>query len=156
MLESQSRSGRKSRGIKKLKQESAPRLQAVDGQGISWKNQSVGAIGAILKVKTKFLEKQVGHLLRKNRKVGALITDLLLLMGGNDQAEALNAARARNESPLVFNDPEGPGLHNRQLRVEAYVGAGNDLVEALTAALQCVIDMILAAQQGARDERHAI
>ena len=63
MLESQSRSGRKSRGVKKLKQELAPRLQAVYGPGISWKNQPVGAIGAILKVKTKFLEKQVGHLL---------------------------------------------------------------------------------------------
>ena len=56
MLESQSRSDRQSRGVKKLKQESAPRLQAVDGQGISWKNQSVGTIGAILKVKTNFLE----------------------------------------------------------------------------------------------------
>ena len=99
VLESQSRSGKKSRGIRKLKQGPAPRLQAVDGQGISWKNQSVGTIGAILKVKTQFLEKQVGHILRKNRKVGALITDLLLLMGGNDQAKALDAARARNESP---------------------------------------------------------
>ena len=74
VLESQSRSGRKSRGVKKLKQESAPRLQAVGGQGISWKNQSVETISAILKVKTQFLEGQMGHLLRKNRKVCALIT----------------------------------------------------------------------------------
>ena len=99
----------------------------------------MGTIGAILKVKTQFLEKQVGHILRKNRKVGALITDLLLLMGGNDQAKALDAARARNESPSLFEDPQGPVLHNRQLRVESYIDAGNDMTEALTAALEFVI-----------------
>ena len=143
VLESQSRSGKKSRGIRKLKQGSAPRLQAVDGQGILWKDQSAGTIGAILTAKTKFLEKQVGHLLRENRKVGALVTELLLLMGGNNQAEVLSAARARNESPLVYHDSEGPGLHNKQLRVEAYVGAGKYLVEALATALECLIDIIV-------------
>ena len=100
-VESQSRSGKKSRGIRKLKRGLAPRLQEVDGQGALWKNKSVETIVAMLTAKTKFLENQVGCLSRENQEIGSLVTELLLLMGGNNQAEVLSAACARNESPLV-------------------------------------------------------
>ena len=132
-------------------------MQEVDGQGALWKKKkSVETIVAMLTAKTKFLEKQVGCLSRENGEIGSLVTELLLLMGGYNQAEVLSAARARNESPLVYHDSAGPELNNWQLRVEAHVGAGKDLVEALTAALECLINMIMAKQQSAMDETHEI
>ena len=156
-VESQSRSGKKSRGIRKLKRGLAPRLQEVDGQGALWKKKkSVETIVAMLTAKSKFLEKQVGCLSRENGEIGSLVTELLLLMGGYNQAEVLSAARARNESPLVYHDSAGPELNNWQLRVEAHVGAGKDLVQALTAALECLINMTMAKQQSAMDEAHEI
>ena len=52
----------------------------------------------------------------------------------------------------MYHDSAGPELNNWQLRVEAHVGAGKDLVEALTAALECLINMIMGKQQSAMDE----
>ena len=74
-VESQSRSGKKSRGIRKLKRGLAPRLQEVDGQGALWKKKkSVETIVAMLTAKSKFLEKQVGCLSRENGEIGSLVT----------------------------------------------------------------------------------
>ena len=147
----QGRSGKKTRGVRKLKRGSAPRLQVVDSPGALWKNKSVETIVAMLSAKTKFLGKQVVCLLRENREIGPLVIELLLLMDGDAQAGTLSTAHARNESPVVDYDPAGPNLNNWQQPVQAHVKAGKDMVQALTTVLECLINMIMAKQQSAMD-----